>query len=196
MCEEMKTLVSRFAEYLRRSEQELRCFHQYESQVEGWFKGELFCFLNREKRTGRLHDFEQEKKLYIGDERNRIQVDIMLQFDKSGSRSLSWVELKHWIGYQNETPYNPSSYFRVDNDSCIKRDVEKLLTIPKDDDKFMLVPFTPNPGHEDWRAGVNLFNTNFSPLSVRSLTNPGDYPDFFFLGLLHVSEGEKASLTA
>jgi hypothetical protein len=183
MCEEMKTLVSRLAEYLRRSEQQLRCFHTYESQVEGWFKGELFCFLDQEKRTGRLHDFGREKS---GDNENRKRTDIVLQFDKSSP--ISWVELKHWIGYQNNTPYDSSSYFRVDNNSCIKRDVKKLLTRPKDDDKFMLVPFTPNPGPEDWRAGVNLFNTNFPPLSVRSLTNPDDYPKYFFLGLLHVSD--------
>ena len=85
MCEEMKTLVSRLAEYLRRSEQQLRCFHKYESQVEGWFKGELLCFLDREKRAGRLHDFSRERQVYI-DERY-ILVDISLQFDVR----VSWV---------------------------------------------------------------------------------------------------------
>ncbi len=184
MCEKMKDLVSKLAEYLRRSEQQLRCFHKYESQVEGWFKGELLCFLDRENRTGRLHNFEREKS---GDDESRERTDIVLQFDKLSP--ISWVELKHCIGYYNNRRYDSSSYFRVDNDSCIRRDVEKLLTRPKDDDKFMLVPFTPNPGSEDWRAGVDLFNTNFSPLSVRSLTSPSDYPDFFFLGLLHVADG-------
>ena len=185
MCEEMKTLVSRLAEYLRRSEQQLKSFHTYESQVEGWFKGELLCFLDREKRTGRLHKFEREKS---GDDESGKRTDIVLQFDKPDSSRVSWVELKHCIGYYNNRRYDSRSYFRVDNYSCIKRDVEKLLTRPKDDDKFMLVPFTPNPGPKDWRAGVDLFNTNFSPLSVRSLTNPSDYPDFFFLGLLHVQK--------
>ncbi len=183
MCEKMKDLVSKLAEYLRRSEQQLRCFHKYESQVEGWFKGELLCFLDRENRTGRLHNFEREKS---GDDESRERTDIVLQFDKLSP--ISWVELKHCIGYYNNRRYDSSSYFSVDNDSCIRRDVEKLLTRPKDDDKFMLVPFTPNPGPEDWRAGVSLFNTNFPPLSVRSLTNPDDYPKYFFLGLLHVSD--------
>ena len=182
MCEEMRNLVSRFAEYLRRSERQLGCFHQYESQVEGWFKGELLCFLDREKLEGRLPNFERERQGYYNDTQY-MKVDIVLQFD---NRPTSWVELKHCIGYYNNRRYDSSSYFRVDNDSCIKRDVEKLLTRPKDDDKFMLVPFTPNPGPEDWRAGVDLFNANFSPLSVRSLTNPDDYPKYFFLGLLHV----------
>ena len=186
MDEEMKALISRLAEYLRRSEQQFRCFHQYESQVEGWFKGELLCFLDREKRTGRLHNFGREKKLYVGDERNRIQVDMMLQFDPPGS--VVWVELKHWIGRQNNQQFTPSQYFTIPrkrSDSCAYC-VEKLLTIPGDGDKFMLVPFTPNPGSKEWRAGVEEFNTRFSPLSVRSLTNPDDYPDFFFLGMLPV----------
>jgi len=190
MCEEMRTLVSRFAEYLRRSEQQLRCFPQCESQVEGWFKGELLCFLDREKLEGRLPDFEREKKLYVGDERNRIQVDMMLQFDQpGGNRRSKWVELKHWIGYQNNTLYKPSWYFTTtSHDCCVKAVLDRLLTIPEDGDKFMLVPFTPNPRFEKWNSGVEAFNAEFSHLSVRSLTNPNDYPEYFFLGLLHVPE--------
>jgi len=53
---EMENLVSRFAEYLRTSEQQLRCFPKYESQLEGWFKGELLYFLDREKSEGRTED--------------------------------------------------------------------------------------------------------------------------------------------
>jgi len=183
MCEEMKTLVSRLAEYLRRSEQQLKSFHKYESQVEGWFKGELFCFLDREKRTGRLHGFEKERQVYYNDTQF-ILVDIVLQFDEPDNNPVSWVELKHWIGYQNETPYNPSSYFMTT--TCVKPVVERLLTIPENSDKFMLVPFTPNPGSKGWNSGVEAFNTRFTSLSVCSLTNPDDYPEYFFLGLLHV----------
>jgi len=175
----MKALVSRFAEYLRRSEQQLRCFHKYESQVEGWFKGELLCFLDQEKLASRLFDFGRERKDHGG--YNGMKVDIMLKYDNMPP---SWVELKHWIGYQNETTYKPSSYFM--NNDFVKPVVERLLTIPGNGDKFMLVPFTPNPGSEDWNSGVKKFNNKFSHLSVCSLTNPGDYPDYFFLGLLHV----------
>jgi len=189
MCEEMKTLVSRLAEYLRRSEQQLRCFHKYESQVEGWFKGELLCFLDREKRAGRLHDFSRERQVYI-DERY-ILVDISLQFDVR----VSWVELKHWIGRQNNQQFTPSQYFTIPrerSDSCAYC-VERLLKIPEDGDKFMLVLFTDNPSSNVWNSGVEAFNNKFSPLSVRSLTNPSDYPDFFFLGLLHVPEEDVAN---
>ena len=182
MDEEMKDLVSRLKKYLeKRSEQQLRCFHKYESQVEGWFKGELLYFLEQEKLAGRLRNFERERKVYVDEKRK--QVDVVLQFDKPDS-SRVWVELKHWIGYQNNTCFSPSWYFRY----TASPEVERLLMIPEDGDKFMLVPFTPNPGSEAWKAGVDKFNTKFSTLFVRSLTNPGDYPEYFFLGLLHVSD--------
>jgi len=185
MCEEMKTLVSRLTEYLKRSEQQLKSFHTYESQVEGWFKGELLCFLNQEKLEGRLPNFGRERQVYKVDEKY-ILIDMALQFE-SGNK---WVELKHWIGYQNNTRFTPSWYFKY----TTKSEVEKLLTIPGNDDKFMLVLFTPNPDPEDWRAGVEEFNTNFSPLCVRSLTNPSDCPSYFFLGLLRVCPKEASTL--
>ena len=196
MDEELKALVSRFAEYLRRSEQKLRCFHKYESQVEGWFKGELIYFLDQEKLEGRLPNFEREKKLYIhvGDKRKRMQIDFVLHFAETDRSRDSWVELKHWIGTQNNTNFSPSQYFRVPSkrsDSCAQC-VERLLAIPEDGDKFMLVPFTPKPGSKDWNAGVRDFNTMFAPLAVRSLTNPDDYPDYFFLGLLRVCPKEAS----
>lgn len=182
MCEEVRTLVSRFAEYLRRSEQQLRCFHTYESQVEGWFKGELLCFLDREKRTGRLPCFEVERLVHVGDGRRGMRVDVVLQFD---NMPISWVELKHWhIGTQNRTYYGCDWYFR----NGVETEVEKLLTIPEDGDKFMLVLLTRNPGAQGWNYGVGEFNTEFPRLAIRSLTNPDDYPKYFFLGLLHVPE--------
>ena len=186
MCEEMKTLVSRFAEYIRRSEQQLQCFPEYKIRVEGWFKGELICFLYREKREGRLHDFRKEES---GDDESRKRTDIVLQFGKSSP--VSWVELKHWhIGTPNDADFGCRWYFTIANhDSGVNCNVRRLLKIPNGD-KFMLVLLTANPGSKKWNSGVKAFNTNtkFSPLSVRSLTNPDDYPDYFFLGLLHVAE--------
>ena len=150
--------------------------------------GELFCFLDREKRTGRLHNFELESRVYLDDEHKRILVDIMLEFD---NKPASWVELKHWIGHYNNQQFAPYQYFMVDNDSCIKSDVEKLLTIPSSGDKFMLIAFTPNPDCQPWADGITRFNAEFSPLSLHSLTNPDDYPKYFFLGLLEVAAKTK-----
>lgn len=195
MCEEMKTLVSRLAEYLRTREQHLRCFNiqGYESQVEGWFKGELLYFLDREKREGRLPDRKRENVVYFDDDPmnakkgTKCLVDVVLQFDKTESSRVSWVELKHWIGCQKNTPYNPSSYFCQYN----KSDIKKLSKIPKSGDKFMLVLYTPKPNPKKWNDGVNNFNKKFSKnlqCSLKPLTEPDDYPDYFFLGLLRVSK--------
>lgn len=183
MREEMRTLVSRFAEYLRRSEQQLRSFPENKIKVEGWFKGELICFLDREKREGRLHDFRKEES---GDDENRKRIDIVLQF---GSSPVSWVELKHWhIGTPNDANFGCRWYFTIANhDSGVNCNVRRLRKIPNGD-KFMLVLLTANPCSEDWNSGVEAFNARFSPPSVRSLTNPDDYPEYFFLGLLHVPE--------
>jgi len=133
-----------------------------------------------------LHDFGLERQDHGGC--NGMRVDIMLKFDNTYP---SWVELKHLI----EANFAPSQYFTLSEDRsdsyayCVKR----LLTISENSDKFMLVLFTPNPYSQNWNNCVREFNTNFSPLSVRSLTNPSDYPDFFFLGLLHVPEGEDVA---
>jgi len=196
MDEEMKDLVSRLAKYLeKRSEQQLRCFHKPESQVqvEGWFKGEILYFLDQEKSAGKLPDFKPEEMLYVpvGDECKRINVDISLQF-KSGS---AWVELKHWHSYLTKKPktyYGCDWYFTTANhSSCVKPAAEKLLTIREKGNKFMLVLCTDKPSSEGWNFGVKKFNDKFSPLSVCSLTNPGDYPEYFFLGLLRVSRGDQ-----
>jgi len=182
MCEEMKTLVSRFGEYLRRSEQQLRCFHRCQSQVEGWFKGELLNFLDREKREVRLHDFGREESVNGG------RIDIKLIFDESSPPS--WVELKHWIRTQNNTDwYHNNWYFKTANhSSCVKPVVENMLNICGDGDKFMLVLCTDKPDLRDWTNGVEAFNNNGVNGHVESLTIPTDYPDYFFLGLLHVSD--------
>jgi hypothetical protein len=186
MDEEMILLVSRLAEYLRMSKQQLQCFNTYGSQVEGWFKGELICFLDREKLEGRLHDFGRERNDHGGD--NGKKVDIMLEFDNM--RPL-WVELKHFAGHQDNKDYPPSWYFNPNNHNYIKSDVDKLLKIEDDSDKFILVLYTPNPGSQEWNAGVTRFNANFPQPSVCSLTNPDDYPEYFFLGLLRVSRGDQ-----
>jgi len=184
MDEEMKALVSRLAEYLRRSEQQLRCFHKYESQVEGWFKGELICFLEQERLAGHLSDFKPERLVGIG----KTKIDIVLHFNND--MPIQWVELKHWIGYQNNTSYSPSGYFTTTTKKkdrlYAKHCVEWLLAIPENGDKFMLVLFTPNPLSKKWKSGVEKFNKSYP--DVCSLTNPDEYPDYFFLGLLHVSD--------
>jgi hypothetical protein len=198
MDEEMKALVSRLAKYLKKSEQQLCCFHKCESQVEGWFKGELLCFLDQEKLAGRLSSFEREKKLYVhvGDKRKRMQIDFVLHFDETNRSRISWVELKHWIKTQNNTNYYCNGWYfttpSTNCNSCVQRGVEQLMKINGGDGaKFILVLCTDNPGSKDWNSGVEKFKHKFPQLavhSVHSLTNPDNYPEYFFLGLLHVPD--------
>lgn len=45
---------------------------------------------------------------------------------------------------------------------------------------------TRNPGPDDWRAGIDKFNTRFTPLHIRPVTDPATFPDCWFLGLAEV----------
>jgi hypothetical protein len=165
----------------------MRCFYTHASQVEGWFKGELMYFLDQEKRLGGLFDMEREKLVKVGDK--RISVDFLLHLKDVNSDNLCWVEIKHWhIGMQNGIDYGSGWYFKTESHSaCVRCDIEKLSTIPGIAARTMLILNTKNPGVQDWNSGVETFNERFAPLHVRSLTTPDDYPDYFFLGLLHAT---------
>jgi hypothetical protein len=91
------------------------------------------------------------------------------------------------IGYQKGTSYNAQFYFGDPSSVGIKSDVEKLSGI-SNGGKILLILTTANPGNGDWSTGVNKFNRKFSPLRLRSLTNPADFPKFYHLGLLEVIE--------
>ena len=48
---------------------------------------------------------------------------------------------------------------------------------------------TGNPEYEengDWSKGMDRFNKKFTPLQIRSLTDPSKFPQSYFLGLLEV----------
>jgi len=48
-----------------------------------------------------------------------------------------------------------------------------------------LILATANPRSSDWHSGVAAFNQKFEH-EIVSLTEPSEFPDTFFLGLLHV----------
>lgn len=97
----------------------------------------------------------------------------------------AWIELKHQlIGYQKETKYDAKFYFGDKSSVGIKPDVEKLAGISNGG--FLLILTTENPGINDWTTGVSKFNEKFYPLRIKSLTNPEDFPSFYYLGLLEV----------
>ena len=81
-----------------------------------------------------------------------------------------------------------SSYFG-DKSIGIYNDVVKLGKITSGD-KYILILTTENPDrgdNGDWSKGVDKFNQRFAPLQIRSLTDPSNFPQAHFLGLLEVT---------
>jgi hypothetical protein len=63
--------------------------------------------------------------------------------------------------------------------------VEKLKNF-KGGEKNLLILMTANPGKKNWADGVRNFNEKFQALHLTPLTEPMEYPEYFFLGLLRV----------
>ena len=177
----VQDMVTRFRAVLNAHDSQLKCFCHYGVQVEGWLKGELLYFLDAEKTSGRLVDFEREALCGI----DKKKVDLRLDITTGSTPSNAWIELKHWlIGYQKGELWKAHNYFG-DATIGVQPDVEKLSKIIRGD-KYIFILATSNPGHEDWTKGVDKFNNKFSPLSLRSLTQPSDFPDSYFFGVLEV----------
>ena len=173
---EMTALTNRFRKVLEHRLGTLACFRKYGVQVEGWLKGELLYFLDCEKSSSRLRDFDKE--VSFGQRKKRI--DIWL---KSENGEEMWVELKHWlIGDRKGMSYDSGFYFRDQTFVGIKPDVEKLQLASGH--RYLLILTTGNPGLREWTNGVEQFNRKFAPLRISSLTDPRDFPDHYFLGLL------------
>ncbi len=175
---EITDLVYRFSEVLNPRRSILECFCRYGVQIEGWLKGELLHFLDTEKASGSLYEFDRETAFDEG----RRKIDITLTDENS---HITWVELKHWlIGLQRGDRYDANFYFGDSSSVGIKPDVEKLKLASGN--RYVLVLATANPGADGWSKGVEHFNRKFSPLRITSLTNPRDYPTYYFLGLLSI----------
>ena len=182
---EIVDLVLRLKKSLDSRQRVLECFCKYGVQVEGWLKGELLCFLDEEKGAGRIADFDREVTL---DNTSKKKVDLGIKTSSRLGESEAIIELKHWlIGYQKGSKLNANFYFCDRTSVGIKPDVERLSNV-SDRDKFLLILTTANPGTHDWTSGVNKFNKKFSPLHIESLTNPAEFPPFYYLGCLKVSK--------
>lgn len=174
-------LISDLRKVLDDHVEQLKCFIRAESQFEYWFKAELFYFLEIEKGKHLIKDFEREVRL-----NNRQRVDFRITFGSYPNIDDAWVELKHWlIGYQKGTKYDLDSYF-TDEQSSIQ-DVEKLFLTPEGP-KYLLVIATRNPGHDKWVEEIKRFNVRNAPFYVRAVTDPKDYPETYFIGLLRASK--------
>jgi hypothetical protein len=176
----MIELIPRLREHFGRLEDRLVCFSEMGVQVEGWFKGELLTLLSSLRTQGLVADFDREVETRGG----RIDLTVKIEAE------LHWVEVKHWlIGKQKGSTYDPGFYFGDPSSVGIIKDVDKLLRITSPGRLWLLILLTANPGKEPWSAGVDKFNTKFSPRRMSSLTSPEDFPSSFFLGALEVCRG-------
>lgn len=168
--------------YLDTKKEILTCFCSHGVQLEGWFKGELLFFFSNLKSSKDILDIDREVKSPVAN--NKIDFKLELQTDNQSDTV--WIELKHWlIGYQKGYKYNSQFYFGDPTSVGIKSDAEKLTNI-KSNNKYMLIVTTANPGINDWYNGVQKFNNKFSNLKIESLTDPSEFNDFYFLGLLKI----------
>ena len=148
--------------------------------VEGWFKGELLATLDLLVHRRVIERIDREVPYH-----GRRRIDLFVQ-----SGGPHWIELKHWlVGEQRGTSYGPHFYFSDTRRSGILGDVDKLAELDRSKGRWLLVLLTANPGRSDWQAGLDHFNHKFAPRQLRSLTDPTDFPDSYFLGLLAVLAG-------
>jgi hypothetical protein len=178
----LQSIVTRFRAILDTHGKHMGLFDEHAVQLEGWLKGELLPLFDSEKTDGRLVQFNTEVSCGYG----RVDYHLIVPDDPIAVEV--WLELKHFqIGRQGEYRWIASNYF-TDKSIGIYRDVEKLTKIEQGD-KYILVLATKNPEYEkngDWLQGVDKFNRKFTPLRIGSLTNPSDFPQSYFLGLLEV----------
>ena len=173
---QMLEIVNGFKKVLEPRKNVLQCLCNYGVQTEGWLKAELLYFLDTQKASGDLRDFDREVE--IGG--NKIDFKLTNTNDED-----TWIELKHWlIGNQKGTKYDASFYFNDKRKTAIKSDVEKLKRVSGN--KYLMTLTTANPGTKAWFEGVKQFNDKFAPLSVTPLTEPEDFPTHYFLGLLSI----------
>jgi len=179
----LQSVVTHFRVILDQHDKHMKCFDEHAVQVEGWLKGELLPFFDSEVGNRRLVDFHTEVTCGHG------RVDYRLIVPDGLIAVEVWIELKHFqIGWQGNDRWTASNYF-TDKSIGIYSDVVKLTKIASGD-KYVIILATKNPEYEkngDWSQGVDKFNQKFAPLQIKSLTNPSDFPQSYFVGLLEVT---------
>lgn len=168
----MQQLLQQFSTHLLAKQDQLITFDGLEFQCEGWFKAEFLTFLRMNYDKGA---FDREVKV------NGKQVDIEIRLEQQLHR----IELKHWrIGKQKQDIWTANRYFGL-KEGGIYEDVNGLSNID-DGVRWILIFVSKKPTIEDWRRGIDTFNTKFAPLRVESVVAPIEGPDYFSWGLLKV----------
>jgi len=186
---ELCSTVQRFRDVLALRPKILKCFADQGVQVEGWLKGELLAFLTEEWAAGRIAGFDREVLVGVGKRKADLTIDLQV----GSQQCCAWVELKHYlIGNQMGVQYNAYGYFN-DRTNGIRPDIEKLLSIPSPH-RYVLTLMASNPGTTDWKSGIARYNEKFHRC-LRPLTEPDEFPESFFLGLIAVDEERASTIT-
>lgn len=72
----------------------------------------------------------------------------------------------------------------------MRPDVEKLGSIANEN-FYILVLWTSNPGRQDWWNGIDRFNMTSPRLHIRSLMDTSGFPEFCSLGVLKIVPADK-----
>lgn len=178
----MLRLVQDLKDTLHAGLDRLCAFVKHEVQVEGWLKGEMLVLLDRGMAQGSLSGFERERLVGQG----RKKADFLIHFSPRDDQSTAWLELKHWlIGTQKGLAYRARAYFS-DRAIGIDADVEKLLGIDSAS-RYVLILCTANPGSDPWEEGLARYAQKGGPGNVQCLTDPREFPEEFYVGLLKVA---------
>ena len=105
----------------------LSLFSELQIQIEGWFRGELFNYID--KKVISMSTENREAK--IGEE-ERKKVDLRIKLNNK----FYWIELKHLlVGYQLHQPFSLGTYFG--NKGYVTDDINKLPLIKNEEVNYL-----------------------------------------------------------
>ena len=172
----MNELLPHMKQHFDTLQDRLACFREQEVQVEGWFKGEMLLLLTNLRKKGIVEGFDREAG-------PGGKVDLIVKI--AGSRHC--IELKHWlVGVQRGARLTPAFYFGDPTPVGVLRDVDKLSRFEPEDGKWLLILMTDNPRDDLWQRGLERFHSKFCPRVLLPKSQPEQFPDSYFLGLLQI----------
>jgi hypothetical protein len=175
----MQQLLGWVNEALLKKEDMLRCFSNLGVQVEGWLKAEILFQLERKMQEGLIDKFDREVR--VG--RTRRKLDLLV----SVQGIVYVLELKHWlIGQQRGQQWNSRQHFNAAAKQ-LERQASDLSRFRGEG--YFLILTTRNPGESDWSRGLQYIQERLRRrhISLQSITEPQQFPEHYFLGLLKVN---------
>jgi hypothetical protein len=181
----MERLLPNISEWFKGKEYWFRAFAKHDSRVEGWFKGELLVCLEKLKEEGRVDDFEREftpgRKGW--GEKGQHKIDFKIRID--GQNHL--CELKAMcISQALGTSRSLSFYFRPQESNVLAKDFSKLSSLKIQCDSWIVSFVYPSPSPKDWAIALEKWRKVIA--DWRCVTDPGSYPEWFFLACWHLEK--------